>query len=136
MTSRDETLHSDAVKAALDLQFTGPGSPAVYTWSDLEALPTKPERYVVFDVTPMYVPTYRVSADKPLGSWRVNTRYVDKVAVVNAQTMRRKAWAALEKRVLTIAGAETTPICFEAAVPIGQDNEFWWTGLDSWTYTL
>lgn len=134
MTSRDEQLHADAIKTVLNAEL--PTGVDAYEWSDLEALADKPTRYVVFDVTPMYVNRYRVSADKPLGAWRVNTRYVDKVSVKNTRTMRRHAWVALEKRVLTVAGIQTTPICFETAVPIGQDQEFWWTGLDSWTYTL
>jgi hypothetical protein len=75
----------------------------------------------------------RGSGERSGQLYRLTERSVAKT-VSNARNLRAKA-DALEGAVLTIAGDTTTPLEFEGAVPIGEDDN-WYSGLRTWTYVL
>lgn len=68
------------------------------------------------------------------GGYRITTRAVGATEDA-AYQMRELARTALEYAVLTIGDVTTTPVMFETAEQIAEDDG-WWSGLTTWTTTL
>lgn len=121
-----EEQHAEAVKAALTALSAVPKD---YDELDPAALPAY---YNEVTVERRFGGTLRGSNESPTEAYRITARSVAKT-VSNAREMRRRAMQ-LEGTVLTIDGAETTPVEFESADPIGPDDG-WYSGLLTLTYT-
>lgn len=122
----NEQEHSDAVVAALN----GLGGLAF----DLGDVPTPaPDKYTEVTVTRRFGGEQRGSGERDGQLYRITARQVSKV-FQNAQNLRVKS-SGLEGLVLTVAGEKTTPIEFESADTIGEDDG-WYSGLETWTYGI
>ena len=128
MTATEEQ-HAAAVKAALTAQSAAP-----YDLDDLKALATPPAQYTEVTVSRRFGAQNRATGSTGRVGWRITTRAVAKT-VSNAREMRKRTAAALSYVRLTVDGDQTTPIQFEGEEPIGDDDG-WWSGLTTWTYTL
>lgn len=134
----NEQAHVAAVLGALNTQLAtlGTGHPSAYDTDELGRMDSVPSEYVEVRVHPRYGGEHRVSTHTGVRAWRIVTTYKSTNLAENARALRRETQAALEYRVLTIDGQDTTPVAFETAVPIGTDEEHWVTGTDSWTYGI
>lgn len=132
----NEETHAAAVIAALNTQLAAQFAPDVmaYELDDLVELTQKPAQHIEVTLGRRFNEEgSRVSTDKGIALVRVTTRYVADT-VTNARSLRAAAKTALEDVRLVVDGSATTPIKFETAVHIEQDEKHWWTGVDSWTY--
>ena len=124
-----EEQHATAIKAALTAQLAAP-----YDLDDLKALTTPPAQYTEVTVSRRFGGENRATGSTGRVGWRITTRAVAKT-VSNAREMRKRTDAALLYVRLTVDGDKTTPIQFEGAEPIGDDDG-WWSGLTTWTYAI
>jgi len=100
----------------------------------LGAVPsTPPDWYTEVGVVRRYGGEQRMSGLRDGQLYRITARQVAKM-LPNAQNLRAKS-AGLEGAVLTIAGQTSTPIEFESADPIAEDDGYY-SGLETWTYAL
>lgn len=132
-----EEQHATAVLAALNAALAAApfnGSVTAYDLDDLAEQQPKPTEYVEVTIHRRYSESSRACTDKGVDLWRVTTRYVARASVTTARNLRDATRTTLEQARLTVGAATTTPVQFETAVPIEQDSEHWYSGLDSWTY--
>ena len=133
--SAAEELHLAAVLAQLN--GGRPGAAAWKAWDlgDLADLEVKPTERIEVSVTRRYIGEgRRVSADQDFDGWRIDTFVVANDST-NARTLRAHVRTRLEKAVLTIGGVATTPVMFEAGAPIMPDDQKFYSGSETWTYT-
>lgn len=109
-------------------------SAAPYDLDDIKALASPPAQYTEVTVSRRFGGQNRATGSTGRVGWRITTRTVAKT-VSNAREMRKRAETALLYARLTVGGDETTPIQFEGAEPIGDDDG-WWSGLTTWTYAI
>lgn len=107
---------------------------APYDLDDLANLAAPPAYYTEVTVSRRFGGNPRVTSESGITGWRVTTRQVAKT-VSNAREMRKRTHAALEEQRVTAAGVMSSPIKFETAEPVGSDDG-WYSGLESWTFTL
>ena len=126
-----ESSHTAAVTTALS---TGGAVP-----HDLDKVPgstgnpgTLPPYYTEVSVMRRFGGNPRVTTQSGVQGYRITTRAVANSAA-NARNMRSKQHAALEETVLVVDGEATTPIKFDSAEPIAED-EGMYSGLTTWTY--
>ncbi len=133
--SATEEAHAAAVLALLNTALTASFDASVraYDLDEVSRLTTKPKRYVEVEVYRRFGDGARLCGGKPTDLWRVLTRYVSDT-VTNSRALREASRGALEMARVSVGGATTTPVQFETASSIQQDNEHWWTGQDAWTY--
>lgn len=128
MTATEEQ-HATAIKAALTAQLAAP-----YDLDDAKALTAIPNAYTEVMVSPRSGAPLRNPGSTGRRGWRIATRQVGST-VSNAREMRKRTHAALEFVRLTVGGDVTTPIQFEGAELIGEDDGYW-SGLETWTYAI
>lgn len=125
-----EEQHAAVVKQAL-----ADAGAAPY---DLDELPAQdealPEYYTEVLVERRFSPTTRLSARPVTIGWRISTRAVAKT-VSNAREMRARQHAALDGVHLSVDGVLSAPVLHETSEPIAED-ERWYSGATTWTYTL
>lgn len=122
--SAHEAALIDLLSASVDARSPG----------DLARLDKLPERYV--EVWVMEKP-----AEEQRGGgvrsgprvFRVLTRVVAE-DYGDALEYRRRVTAALEDAVVTVLGAETTPIWRAVADDPIADDDHWWSGVSEWSY--
>lgn len=130
MTTRaDRIAHEAAVKAALVA--TGR---SVYTYDEINAIAeaSRPEDYIVFDVSRVFGGAEMADGTAGSSLWRVSTRAVAQMAY-NAAVILDDCRDALEGVSLTISGASTGPINFETELSVDEDQGRY-SGLVSWIY--
>jgi hypothetical protein len=76
----------------------------------------------------------RAAAGTSRSAWRLSTRVVAGIED-NAWTYRARVRAALERKVLVIGEARSTPVVFEGGDEIQPDGE-WFTAFDDWTFVF
>lgn len=128
MTASEEQ-QAAAVIAALTTANAAP-----YDLDDAKALTTIPAGYTEVMVSPRGGAPLRNPGSTGRRGWRISTRQVG-TTVGNAREMRKRTHTALEFARLTVGGGQTTPIQFEGAEPIGED-EGYWSGLETWTFAI
>lgn len=128
MTGTEEQ-HAAAIVAALNAE-----SAAAYDLDDLKKLAAQPAFYTEVTVTPRFGAPNRNPGSTGRRGWRITTRQVADT-VSNAREMRRRTHAALEFARLSVAGGTSTPVQFEGAEAIGEDDGKW-SGLETWTYAI
>lgn len=124
-----EEDHAAAIFAAL----TGANA-APYDLDELRDPATRPAAYNEVTVSQRAGAPNRNVASTGRTGWRITTRSVAKT-VTNAREMRSRARTGLLYVRLTVDGAVTTRIQFESEEPIAEDDG-WFSGLTSWTYTI
>jgi hypothetical protein len=126
-----EEANATAVIATLNAAL--PTSVRAY---DLDELPaTRPDNYVEVTVSRRFGGQQRNTAQATTQGWRITTRSVSSVSVFNARKNAETVRAALEFARLSVGGSTTTPVQFETAETVGDDDG-WWSGLTTWTYAL
>lgn len=128
----DEQLHADAIVAALNAAL--PAGIRAWEPDELKKQDPTPSEYVEVLVEPRFGGNLRGGATSA-GGWRVQTRGVSETSIFNARAGLNAARAALQFASLEIGGKRTTPIQFETAEAVGED-EGWWSGHITWTYVL
>lgn len=129
-----EQTHATAVLAVLNAVL--PTGAKAYDTDALAAMPSLPAKYVEVVLTRRpFGGVERNAGGTTAGSWRVLTREVATNSISDARNLRRLVHLALERQRLAIGGKRTTPITFETAEPIGED-EGAWSGYETWTYSL
>lgn len=121
-----EKEHSTAVIAFLTTAAAAPYSLGT-------AAASLPDFYTEVGVVRRFGGEQRLSGVRDGELYRITARQVARL-YPNAQNLRAKS-AALEGAVLTIGALTTTPIEFESADPIAEDDG-WYSGLQTWTYAL
>lgn len=94
---------------------------------------TPPAHYNEVTVDDRFGGELRASVWRGTIGWRISTRAVSETED-GAYQMRAKARAGLEYALLTVGGDVSTPVMFESADPIAED-EGHWSGLSTWTCT-
>lgn len=130
MTATEEQ-HAAAVIAALSAATAAP-----YDLDDAKKLTAAQiyPGYTGVTVSPRFGAPNRAPGSTGRRGWRITTRQVGGT-VSNAREMRKRTHAALEFVRLSVGGGTTTPIQFEGAEPIGEDDGYW-SGLETWTYAI
>lgn len=129
MTATEEQ-HAAAIIAALTAKSAAP-----YDLDDAKALvPPLPKGYTEVMVSPRAGAPLRNPGSTGRRGWRIATRQVG-TTVSNAREMRKRTHEALEFVRLTVGGDQTTPIQFDSAEEIGEDDGYW-SGLETWTYAI
>lgn len=126
--------HAAAVIAALNVQLAAAGATA-YDIDALRKMTATPKNYVEVTVSRRFGSEPRSVARYSATGWRVTTRWVSATSIANARNLEARGHAALEGAVLAVDGRTSTPVQFETAEPIA-DDEGWWSGLTAWTYVL
>lgn len=130
MTLPTEEQHATAVKAALTTAQAAP-----YDLDDLKTLETLPAYYTEVTVSRRFVGDgLRASREPGIRAVRLGTRFVAK-NITTAREMQKRTTDALEGVSLTVSGETTTPIEFESADVIAEDDGYW-SGLTTWTYVV
>lgn len=106
---------------------------AAYSINDLRNMSTKPDAYVEVTVSRRLPDaSRRVGSAPQMTAFRATTRAVGDTEN-NALLMASKA-AGLEESILTIGGIPT-PVDYETSSPVA-DDEGWFSGLTTWTFTV
>jgi hypothetical protein len=129
LVTATEEQHAAAIIAALTATSAAP-----YDLDDAKALTTIPNGYTEVMVSPRGGAPLRSPGSTGRRGWRIATRQVG-TTVSNAREMRKRTHEALEFVRLTVGGDQTTPIQFDSAEQIGEDDGYW-SGLETWTYVL
>lgn len=131
-----ESQHSDAVLALINAALSSAYDPTVraYEPDDVQAMTTKPLRYVEVTFHRRPSELSRLCTDKPTHLRRFLTRYVADT-VTNANNLRDTTTTALEGVKVTVGAQQSTPVQFETGTPIERDDH-WWSGQDAWTYAI
>jgi hypothetical protein len=129
LVTTSEEQHAAAIIAALTT-----ASAAPYDLDDAKALTAIPVGYTEVMVSPRNGAPNRNPGSTGRRGWRISTRQIG-TTVSNAREMRKRTHTALEYVRLTVGGDQTTPIQFEGAEPIGEDDGYW-SGLETWTYAI
>lgn len=129
-----EEQHAVAVLAQINA-----GRPSGATWQawdldDLNELVSKPGNYVEVTVSRRPTDGGTIAVAARIDAWRIDTRVVGE-SVTNVRGIRTHIRNQLENVVLTIGGLATTPIQFETAEEILPDDQQFYGGSTSWTYT-
>lgn len=69
-------------------------------------------------------------------AFRVTARQCSKVDIFNARELRRRTRVNLEYAYIAAGGLTSTPVLFETAEDIGQDEQGYWSGLETYTFTF
>ena len=117
--------------AAIAVLQTGLAHPQ--TLQDLKSTATTPPHYNEVTVEDRFGGELRNSVWRGTNGWRITTRAVSETED-GAYQMRAKARAALEYTLLAVGADGSTPVMFESADPIAED-EGHWSGLTTWTCT-
>lgn len=132
MVNASEQAHVEAVLALLNTAL--PGAWKAWDLDELDPLAAKPAERIEVTVTRRYIQVGRVSTDQDIDGWRIQTRVVADI-IANARELRRHVRARLEKAVLTVGTVTTTPIRYETGDDIARDDQRFWSGYETWTYT-
>lgn len=126
-----EDQHAAAIITALTAANAAP-----YDLDDAKKLTTAQifPGYTEVTVSPRSGAPNRSTGSTGRRGWRITTRQIGGT-VSNAREMRKRTHAALEFARLTVGGDKTSPIQFEGAEPIGDDDG-WYSGLTTWTYAI
>lgn len=129
MTISTEEPNAVAVLAALNA-----GSALAYESDDLKAMTDLPPNYNEVTVERRYGGQSRATGTTTRRGWRITARAVG-ITISNAREMRKRAATQLEGARVTVDGKTSTPIQFESADPIGEDDGRW-SGLTTYTYAI
>lgn len=120
--------HTAAIVAVLN---AGSPNANAYTLDALKKLAALPDAYTEVTVSHRFGAPNRNVASTGRTGYRIATRVVAK-REVNAQRLRDRVDTALRSQ--RVAAISTTPVQFETEDPIGDDDG-WFSGLTTWTYS-
>lgn len=124
-----------AVLAALNAG--GPeGSANAQELDELKKLSTLPEAYTECSVTRRFAENPRNDTTTGTDAYRIIVRQCAEKNRYNAREMRRRTRANLEYMTLTAGGFASTPVRFESADDIDEDDQGYWSGLETYTLTF
>jgi hypothetical protein len=126
--------HAEAAVAALNAHLSALTIPREAF--DVDDVPTTlPDAYVEVSVSRRFIDgSPRGDGSKTGTGWRLLTRAVAR-STSDARRLHDLCAEALEFQTLTVDGHLTTPLEFETADPI-EDDEGWFSGAWVWTYLL
>lgn len=93
-----------------------------------------PDYYNEVTAVDMFGSATRLSTQRGTSGYRITVRSVARIESA-ALDMRARARAALEYAFLNVGSDKTTPVRFESADPVGEDDG-WWSGLMTLTCYL
>ncbi len=128
----DAELHAEVIKAAVDAQLQRDGA----TWQCYvrdKIPPTLPARYVILDVERRAIENLWALTPSGVAGWRVSLVSVGKT-VREAQWLQTRCSDALDEQVLTVTGADTTPLSFESDTSPAPDDG-WYSATSTYTFT-
>jgi hypothetical protein len=95
---------------------------------------SKPDEFVTVTIARRSGGTPRAGRYATTG-WALYVMAASKTSESNARNSLEKVGAALEGRVLTVAGLTSTPVKFQVDRPVGPDDG-WSTGVKTYHFTL
>lgn len=126
-------MSTEAHLAAIKALLTAAGAKP-YDIGELAALTTLPTSYTEVHLMPRLPGEERLGVWSGTQSYRIVTRAVGRTAQA-AHTLRDRAAEALQWTRFTVEGATAGPITRELADdPIGDDED-WFSGTSSWSYS-
>lgn len=125
-----EKLILAAAKTVLD----GGGAHPMTLWEAKEAADLG-NYYTELMVAPRAGGAMRLGVWIGTNGFRISTRALG-LSEDAAYDMRSRARTALEYANLPVDDGFTTPVMFETADDIEEENDGWWSGLTTWTCTL
>lgn len=129
MTSSTEEPNAVAVLAKMNAAGT-----TAYDSDTLKAAAVLPANYNEVTVERRFGGENRATGSTTRRGWRITARAVG-ITVSNARQMRKLAATSLEGARVVVDGKTSTPIQFESADPIGEDDGRW-SGLTTYTYAI
>lgn len=126
------TISNEEPNAVAVLALLNAGNASAYDSDALKELPTLPANYNEVTVERRFGGQARAVGSTTRRGWRITVRSVG-IVIDNAREMRRLA--DVEGARLVVDGKTSTPIQFESADPIGEDDGRW-SGLTTYTYAI
>ena len=119
------------IAAVLDALTDGDAVP--YTIQQAKRVQVLPPAYNEVTVERRYGDSYRSCGSTSRRGYRIAVRSLGRT-IEGALEMRQAVEAALEDQRLTVDGLPTTPIRFETAQQVDDDEPGWFSGMSLWTY--
>lgn len=112
------------------------GSALAYSRDDLKKLPSLPDMYTEVVVSRRYLEPVRNDTFPVVDGFRITARQCSKKNTDNARELRRRTRVNIEFKAVTAGSATSDRISFESADEIAEDDQGYWSGLETYILTF